>query len=190
MKIHFIRHIFATVTYEHSISSATAWDSVSSNYNRYIQKLRRLHGCPVQYLRTLESHKNDYAHCHSILQFPDARIRVDNHKYFTPSLHAKWKLLWSHGLSDYQVPKTKGTSQLTYILKYIIKNQTSKTIWKKILKSQCVVNSADAQPSNTSTDSSENQFDFSVAPVSKNGAKLCSWSRNFDFKPFYQMPIK
>lgn len=190
MQVHFIRHIFTTLTYEHTIQSKLAWERISKDYNRYIQKLRRLHVCPVQYLRTVEQHKtNDYPHIHTILQFPDARIRIENSKFFTRTLHSKWKSTWSHGLSDYQVPRTKGTSQLNYILKYITKNSTSNTVWKKIY--QCAVNSADVPPCFTNMEHSKQrqiaglQSDFSVSPVTKNGVKLCSWSRNFDFSPFY-----
>jgi len=58
-------------------------------------------------------------------------------------------------------------------MKYLLKNTTQKTIWKKLI---------DAKPVGTKhSERQENQY---VSSVNKNGIKLCTWSRNFDWKPF------
>lgn len=185
MHIHFIRHLFVTLTYDHTDSMEGSWRTVSKSYNRYILSLRRLHGCNVEYLRTIEAQQNGYAHVHAIIQFPDARIRVENHKFFDRTLYARWRGLWPKGFSDYQVPIGRGTSQLNYIMKYITKNATVRTVWKKLIPLD--VNSVESQSQNQSMDNSETvmeHFDSYVPPVSKNGVKLCTWSRRFDFSPF------
>ncbi len=195
MQIKFIRHVFATFTYERNRSSNDTWDGVSKDYNRFIQKFRRLNNCKVQYLRTLEAHKDSYPHIHSLLQFPTARIRVENSNYFENNLWLHWKAQWSNGLSDYQVPYSKREGQLSYILKYISKNSTSKNIWKKILSVQPVCKpgliQSDTTPAIVETPTSAVTSDTfksitSANPIHYRNQKLCSWSRAFDWAPFFK----
>ena len=88
----------------------------------------------TEYLRVLESHKDNYPHIHCIIQFPDARIRVENARYFDRMLYARWRVLWKHGHSDYQKPRRSGYGTISYVMKYLLKNQTQKTVWKKVLR--------------------------------------------------------
>lgn len=181
-RIEFVRHIFATLTYSRDKSVQQRWYTVSKDFNRYCQSLRRLHPDGFEYLRVVERHKDDYPHIHAIIQFPNASIRVENSRYFTKSLYAKWKSTWTHGHSDYQKPKHSGHGTLMYIMKYLIKNTTAKTIWKKcfdqrILKSVPTVEDA-------TTPISSKPSSIIKLPVRVHGVKLATWSRNFDFTPF------
>lgn len=185
--ITYVRHIFATFTYKRDAPINEVWGKISKDFNRCVQKYRRLNNCSVQYLRTIEEHRDGYPHIHVLFQFPDARIIVENNRYFDSRLFALWKrLTWTHGLSDWQPPRHKGLFALTYILKYISKNSTTKTIWKKILPppdttsthSQNPPTSADSVPTPKTTKST------SPNPIFFNNIKLCSWSRSFDFSPF------
>ena len=178
MKTEFIRHLFVTLTYSRDIPLSSRWDTVSKDYNRYIQRVRRFHLCKVQYLRVVESHSDGYPHIHIIMQMPDARIRVDNSRYFDRKLYQHWKSLWPHGHSDYQRPRRRGAGRIGYLLKYLTKNATSKTIWKKVFAPIADVPSSSpimVTPHVKST----------VVPVSHLGIKLATWSRDFDFTPFF-----
>ncbi len=152
------------------------WRQISRDFNRFLQNYRRLHNQKVQYLRVIEKHKDGYPHVHAILQFPNAVISIRNTKYFERKLYNKWKALWIHGHSDYQRPRKDRIGTLTYILKYLIKNTTKKTIWKKILK-------------NTNPTITKTVKDVTVHTVENkiklNGVKLGTWSRDFDWEPFY-----
>lgn len=209
----FIRHLFATLTYDRVLSSECTWQRTSKDFNRFIQKLRRLH-CDTQiaYLRTIESHKDGYPHIHVLLQHPSAVIRVSNSKYFDRTLYQKWKGLWSHGLSDFQAPRRKEDS-IKYILKYITKSSTTKTIWKKLYSGHGDLHRSANLAKNPQTTTTPDSYlveegQLHVHTVSKrsllkvnsqdhgqpenriyfNGIKLCSWSRNFDFSPFFIKP--
>lgn len=189
-QVSFIRHVFTTLTYARTRSKDMAWQSVSKDFNRYCQKQRRLHNTQCQYLRCIETHKDGYPHIHVLLQYPSAIIRVENNRYFDRRLYTLWKKQWPHGLSDHQPPRHLNTSAIKYILKYISKNTTCKTVWKKVLKN---VNSAtQLQQNGTPTKATPDSIS-SATPVlntttksliKKNGVKLLTWSRGFDFSVF------
>ncbi len=195
--ITFARHIFATFTYARLSSSELLWDSCSKDFNRTIQRLRRLHCCKVQYLRTLEAHKDGFPHIHTLLQFPSAQIRVSNQKYIDRLLYDRWKASWPHGLSDFQIPRRQRIGQIRYILKYISKNSTSKTIWKRISSVTPVTKSipSESSPTPAPVESLKNvvtkdtyNSDMSPNPTHFRKQKLCSWSRDFDWTPFTVLP--
>lgn len=187
-QIQFTRHIFGTLTYSRNHSLDERWSTISIHFNRFMQSFRRLHRDNIAYLRVVEEHKDGYPHIHVLLQFPDARIRIENSRYFDKELYERWRLLWKHGHTDYQKPRSQGTGTLSYVLKYLIKNQTSKTIWKKCLPVNADVNISKDQ---NTTISSANDTDASVNhPTRLHGVKLASWSRNFDFSPFVIYPSK
>lgn len=152
-------------------------------FNHYITNFRRFHNHKVQYLRVIEEHKDGYPHIHVILQFEDARIRVENSKYFDRHLYQKWKHLWTYGHSDYQRPAREGIYTLGYVMKYCLKNQTATTVWKKVLEPESKP-TVPYVPNSQSVDSSQIQQDVSVSPVKKYGVKLMTWSRDFSFAPF------
>ena len=205
MVVSFIQHVFNTLTYARTdLSAEQTWLRSSKDFNRYIQRLRRLHNCPIHYVRTLENHQDGYCHIHTLLQFPDARIKVENQRYFDRTLYLRWKVAWRHGLSDYQVPRSTSSKSLSYILKYITKSASTKTIWKKIFKEQSAINVIN-QISKTSDTSNQDVYADHLVPVvtktisfstmnvpthHPSGAKFCSWSRNFNFSLFTNNPTR
>ena len=85
-------------------------------------------------------------------------------------------------------------------MKYIKKNATSNTVWKKILASSSSRESAgnvDKLTKSESSSLSEKKMKLLVTPApsvylalltgteNKFKIKLLTWSRNFDFTPFY-----
>ncbi len=134
----------------------------------------------IQYLRVLEEQKSKHCHVHVLLQLPNASLRINNSRYFDPTLYKRWKSLWSHGLSDYQIPRKSKTHTISYVLKYVTKNSTCKTIWKKLITPDTVTSAKENKNKSNSTETNTS----SVAPVKKYGVKLVTWSRDFSFQPF------
>ena len=192
----FIRHIFATLTYRRTYTLEDAWKRSSKDFNRFLQKYRRLHNTHVQYFRVIEEHKDGYPHVHSLLQFPDARIRVSNSRYFESTLYKKWKSLWLSGHSDYQKPRNGPERAIPYLMKYLLKNQTAKTVWKKILADSVSTTLQEEVSPATNVEKSslglhqDDSSDSILSSTHLNGVKLCSWSRNFDWKPLKAKPSK
>lgn len=171
-------------------------------WNRYIQRIRRLHGSSVGYLRTVEAHQDLYPHIHAVLDFGSATIRVDNAKFFDKNLYASWKAQWLCGHSDYQRPYSRGASNsLLYIIKYISKASTKKTIWQKLYANvsdrDVKRNSLSIPPqthkvpvSPASNSDAQNTNALTTQPLMDNPSlffckqfkiKQCTWSRNFTF---------
>lgn len=201
----FSHYVFVTLTFDSSADTFHNWSRVSGRFNRYIQKLRRLHNSQVQYVRTIESHAQGNPHIHCILIFPDI-LSIDNGKYFDKRLYAQWKLLWDSGFSDYSPTLSNGqTFPLSYLLKYTIKDtQTLKTFWKNYysclnIKSNVTsVGLLDQEPNASDisqpTESSASSVEESTpapqyTPTAKElrsllfcklfRVKQLSWSRNF-----------
>ena len=162
----------------------TCWTTASKDFNRFIQKIRRLHNSKVQFIRAVEAHQDSYPHIHCILQF-STPLTVNHGRYFDTALYAKWKQLWTFGLSDFQQPKSK-QAPILYLIKYISKSGSSyRTLWRKMFLSEYA---SDQQQSivKTSTTSSEDETKFSTT------IKLCkfykikqlSWSRKFAYPLF------
>jgi len=171
--------VFLTTTYSRTRLLDSCWKGANSNFNRYIQKLRRLHQNPIQYLRTIEMHADGYPHFHAILRFPTV-LTITNGRYFDKALYAKWKSTWPYGLSDSQPPFCK-QSPLAYIIKYTTKNSGRK-IWLRFYQHSSA-NSVIPLPPHSST---TKKVTFSAEPVtrlSQNCAKYkikqCTWSRKF-----------
>ncbi len=190
--IEFTRHVFATLTYSREQTSQDRWLTISKDFNRYIQRFSRLHNIRINYLRVVEEHKDGYPHIHILIQFPDARIRILSSKYFDQDLYAKWRLLWKHGHTDYQRPRSRNLGTLSYILKYLIKNTTAKTIWKKIFVLPATAELLAQPPSMKDLPTNVPNMDahasiksLSENPTHAHGVKLCTWSRDFDWKPFF-----
>ncbi len=140
----------------------------------------------MQYLRVIEFHKDGYPHIHAILQFPSANIRVTNSKWFSKTLYKHWKAQWKSGHSDYQQPNKSGVGIILYLLKYLLKNQTKKTLFKKLIQSHNEKQS-DALASHGVPMASSIK---KRPPTHIQNVKLCTWSRLFDFKPFYIIKTK
>ncbi len=182
----FTRHLFSTLTYSRTQSLQDTWKATSKDFNRFHQRFKRLHNQTIGYLRVIEAHSDGYPHIHAIMQFPSACIAVDNSVYFDRTLYAQWKSLWPRGHSDYQKPRRSGLGTLSYLMKYLIKNTTSKTIWSKVLmdsKSQ-VPQSYGSKPFTPLLSSNG----IIILPTHSHGVKLATWSRNFDFQPLSLKP--
>lgn len=203
MKVHFIRHIFATLTYDRNLgTSDELWSRCSKDFNRFVQNYRRHIDSSVQYLRTLENHSDNYPHIHAILQFKSASVKVENLRYFENSFFQRCKSTWGYGYTDFQVPRSTGSSAIQYVLKYIVKNSTSKTVWKKILSNAPTAQSrSKTSPQETTANvdihppaaTKDISLPTTLPTIGKNpthshGVKLCSWSRGFDFTPFISIP--
>lgn len=76
-------------------------------------------------------------------------------------------------------------------MKYLIKNQTSKTIWKKILVASSTASNVNAPSLETEKAQQRSiaALNTQTYPVRKYGVKLATWSRGFDFTPFYQQNV-
>lgn len=184
--LHLTSHVFSTYTYTRDIPADQIWGKVAIDFNRYIQRLRRLHPCSVHYLRTVESHQDYYPHLHAILQF-GSPITVKNVRYFDNDLYAKWKSLWPCGISDYQPPLNTRKLPILYIIKYISKSHTTKTIWKKLYADiSCIASEkSHSQTTMKPTVSNAEQSSLLNNPTSffckKYKIKQCTWSRGFKF---------
>jgi hypothetical protein len=67
-------------------------------------------------------------------------------------------------------------------MKYLTKNTTATTVWKKILNSATTV-------TEESTSGGTKISSIIKPPVHIHGVKLLTWSRNFDFTPFKIKPL-
>lgn len=176
-------HVFATFTYRRDYGLSQSWKSVSSDFNRCLQRIRRLHGCPVQYIRTVEAHADLYPHLHAILQFPQV-LRVTNGKYFDQELYKQWRGAWTRGHSDYQCPYSRTKYPILYILKYITKSNATKTLWRKMRplgSVNPVKNTNSSTPDTESADVVSSCPDPSSYFCSQFKIKQCTWSRGFQF---------
>lgn len=204
--IRFTRHVFATLTYPADTSwrndTEPDWTQVSKDFNHWITNLRRgerLRGAyvrppfPVEYLRVVEEHKSGLPHIHCILQFPDARLRVNianGRRYFERSFYKLLKDSWKYN-DDYQPPINTTRSTLGYILKYMRKNSTSKTVWKKVLAVGAETKSTTLKEVSVLVDKPTvppMKMDPEIVvtnPIYKHNIKLLSWSRSFDFSVFF-----
>lgn len=129
----FIHHVFATFTVRRDSTETDAWRQIGTNFNRFIQKFRRVCDSRLQYIRTVEAHQDGYPHIHAVLQFYNS-LAITDGTYFDMALYRLWKRLWSVGLSDYQAPHSGNKYPILYIIKYISKDSaTWNTLWKKLL---------------------------------------------------------
>ncbi len=178
--------IFSTYTYSRDRLLDDVWKGANNDFNRYIQRLRRLHANGVQYLRTVEAHNDGYPHFHAVLRF-NTVLTITNSRYFDKALYKRWKHVWRRGHSDYQIPRSK-QSPLAYIIKYATKNSGIR-IWKKYYQT-LGVKSAPSTPGIATSKPLAKTSVSTVTPLSlkcqKYKIKQCTWSRNF----FKELHIK
>jgi hypothetical protein len=156
--VRFSSHAFFTLTYGESttIPSQYYWGKIATDYNRFIQKLRRLHNCQVQAIRAIESHASGNPHIHVLARFPTV-LKIDNEKYFDRPLYSKWKQLWSFGYLD-ATPTHSGQIPIRYLLKYLSKHtSTYKTMWKRYYQCTKSANTVEASLKPTSLQQSNAQ---------------------------------
>lgn len=166
------------------------WKTISSDFNRFCQKIRRLHSSNIQYIRTVEAHEDGYPHLHAIFQFPIV-LRITNTRFFDRQLYLKWKSLWTRGHSDFKVPE-HSRHPIIYIVKYISKDTpTHKTLWKKMLDASSVDKTLGSNQGQKATPTSAKLAPEPTFPITKRDLTLencqkykikqLSWSRNFEF---------
>ena len=173
------------------------WANVSKLFNRFHQKYKRKIS-KAEYIRTVEIHKNGRPHVHAIFQsitsFPCKLSTDKNGKpryYCTKSFYSSLRGLWLLGNADFvflrplvlefnSVPSDKQTTSwaMHYVLKYTVKENTSRTLRKKmfpnykpdISKRKSIIKLPDS-PQHTAF----------LELLKKNKIRQCSWSRGFRF---------
>ncbi len=173
--------IFSTYTYARSRLLGDCWRTANNDFNRYIQRLRRLHANDVQYLRTIEAYNDGYPHFHAILRFKTV-LTITNGRYVDKTLYQRWKHLWVCGLSDHQVPRSK-QSPIAYIIKYATKN-SGVNIWRhyyaNIAKDQLKHEIAPATATISTIPSTAISVPTELELVCiKHKIKQTTWSRKF-----------
>lgn len=122
---------------------AETWQRVASDFNRFVQKCRRKYKTDVQYIRTYEAQDSDFCHVHGLFKFEtpfDGNGRYFKQKSdfvllkFTGNTE-KSKPLWDFGHSDFRPTKGETTKALFYLSKYISKQASLKTIYRKLFPS-------------------------------------------------------
>lgn len=184
-------YVFATYTYSRGDAVASTWERVNNDFNRYVQRLRRLHNSRVQYLRVIEAHEDNYPHIHAILRFPVV-LTVYNSRYYDRVLYSKWRGLWKCGYSDFKPPYGHSRSALLYITKYMLKGtSSSRTFWKRYFTELNPSSSkpieVQGNPNASDLDVSEEYLPPIVAVKQKILLDFCkrfkvkqlSWSRQF-----------
>lgn len=198
------RHVFATLTYGRDQSEDDTWHRVPRDFNRFLQKVRRTTG-HVEYLRCTERHKDGYPHMHVLLQYRDVYFSNSyrGRTYLPRPLFDSLKLCWTQGHTDYQVPRRKGLGTVGYILKYISKGTSSKTVWRKVL-GQRSATTVDPLMSLTAPTPSKERYQLTAEMLASmhtstvetagshstkpalryKGVKLLTWSRHLDWTAF------
>lgn len=187
-----VNYVFFTGTFTRDKELLPTWAGTNLSFNRYVQRLRRAtHGNSVQYIRTVEAHSDDFPHIHAVLYFPQALI-VENGRYFDQQLFTKLKELWTSGLSDYQPPSGTVYHSVHYIVKYITKNSTRLTLWRKLrpLKPSAIIKTAISAASVVGS-TPTTPLPTIAACLTKEQTtnffckqfkiKQCTWSRGFVF---------
>lgn len=198
------QHVFVTLTYRREGTEIDSWKSVSKDFNRFIQRWRRFQ-TGIHYLRTVEAHQDLYCHIHCLAQLKHG-VFVTDSRWFDDKLYQKWRGLWTLGHSDFQAPKTDRRNSLLYIVKYISKTHTLKTLWKHIFAhttavsnqtptiQQCKNTSNHTTAQNaTMTDLQSAQFQLINNPTlffcKQFKVKQCTWSRGFKFPTYERIPF-
>lgn len=195
----FVNHVFFTGTFKRDQRDTDAWRRANHDFNRFIQRIRRVHDPGCQYIRTVEAHQDLYPHIHAVLQFSQA-LTVENNKYFDDGLYRKWKGLWISGLSDFQAPNVRTQVAVLYIIKYITKSHAKKTIWQKLYanaqdldakkSSQFQTTLTPNQHATPASNTTAVPTDAPTMPTELDPStffckqfliKQCTWSRGFKF---------
>lgn len=187
-------HVFATLTYKREYGLVECWNRITKDFNRFITYQRRLHRNGLEYIRSVEAHDDLYPHIHVVIQHKHG-ILVRNRRYFDQNLYQKWKQSWQCGLSDFQAPYSGSKHPTFYIIKYIAKQASLKTLWKKYYSTRSikdtsapnvVQNSASTKkPSLASTNTEI--LNPSLFFCKQFKIKQVTWSRGYEFPRFESM---
>lgn len=130
-----ISSAFVTLTYSRTENSLCTWKRVGVDVNRFVQKIRRILSCDLEYLRVYESHKDGYPHVHLLLLIRREIANVRNSKFVADIFYKRFKGAWSHGHSDWKLPRFKNNNRVvSYVLKYIGKSSSTASLWTRILQ--------------------------------------------------------
>lgn len=128
----FRNDLFATLTYERTRTKGAVLRGIRNDIYTFTRKLRKSFG-PIEYLRAIELHKDDYAHLHFHILFRDFGYTTENYRYLPDTMFKTLKASWTLGHTDFQPPRGKGYGVVRYTLKYLNKTSSSNTLWSKIL---------------------------------------------------------
>ena len=179
------------------MSTSDCWANVSKIFNRLHQRYKRQIS-KSEYIRTIEIHKNGRPHIHAVIQsltsFPCVLGKSSNgqYRYFCDkTVYSSLRGLWTYGHSDFafirptvinfgSVPSDKQTTSwaMHYVLKYTVKDSTSRTLRKKLfpnykpgsVKKQSIIKLPDSP-----------EHIAYLELLKKNKIRQCSWSRGFKF---------
>ena len=179
------------------MQTEVCWQSCSKMFNRFHQKYKRKLS-KAEYIRTIEIHKNGRPHIHAVIQSTSAfpcKLGFDNSgkpRYFCKQdLYIQMRSLWTLGHSDFNFlrplviefnspPSDKQTTSwaMHYVLKYTVKDSTSRTLRKKLfpnykpdpVKRASIIKLPDS-PEHTAF----------LQVLKDNKIRQCSWSRGFKF---------
>ena len=166
-------------------------------FNRFHQRYRRKISMS-EYIRTIEIHKNGRPHIHAVIQSVSAfpcRLGSDKNSgsryYCSKEIYLLLRGLWTYGHSDFNflrplviefdsVPSDKQTTSwaMHYVLKYTVKDSTSRTLRKKLfpnykpdpVKKKSIIKLPDSV-----------EHTAFLELLKKNKIRQCSWSRGFKF---------
>ena len=189
--------IFCTLTFSPQMSLDDCWQSCSKLFNRFHQRYKRKIS-HAEYIRTIEIHKNGRPHIHCVIQSltpfscKHGYDKQGNTKYFCSKGHyLSLRDLWTLGHSDFvflrpnviefgSVPSDKQTTSwaMHYVLKYTVKDSTSRTLRKKLFpnykpdisKRKSIIKLPDSV-----------EHTAFLELLKKNKIRQCSWSRGFKF---------
>ena len=179
------------------MSTLDCWRDCSKMFNRFHQRYKRKIS-HAEYIRTIEIHKNGRPHIHAVIQsisaFP-CRLGSDKNGspryYSSKNIYLLLRGLWTYGHSDFNflrplliefgsVPSDKQTTSwaMHYVLKYTVKDSTSRTLRKKLfpnykpdpVKKQSIIKLPDSP-----------EHIAYLEILKKNKIRQCSWSRGFKF---------
>jgi len=121
--------VYATLTYKREIELEDTWRYVSSDFNKWITRLRRRFG-KIDVLRCFESQEDGYCHVHAVLLLREAKFRgfrrdkfKDGKRIITYRVDQvePFKAGWRGGFVDVQLCNSvKGA--FYYISKYLAKS--------------------------------------------------------------------
>lgn len=179
--------VFATLTYSRSKSIRDTWLNVTSDFNRFSQRVQRKIGY-LEYLRVFENHKDNYPHIHAHLRFRDVKNIRERGIYLHDKYFRALKSCWTHGHTDYQCPKYSNHYPIAYVLKYIGKSTSSATLWQQILNPTFKPYTPPTDSFPIPAERGENIWKLISIPLSTNlyssrfkwkRIKLLSWSRGY-----------
>ena len=189
--------LFCTLTFNPQMQTSECWANVSKLFNRFHQRYKRTLS-NAEYIRTIEIHKNGRPHIHAVIQsltsFPCqlAKDRDGKARYYTSKdLYIQLRQMWTLGHSDFvflrpltiefnSPPSDKQTTSwaMHYVLKYTVKDSTSRTLRKKLFPNY-KPDPAKKQSIIKLPDSVEHTAFLEL--LKKNKIRQCSWSTGFRF---------